>query len=257
MRPPLVVLVAIAAFLLAALLLLIAHRGQVPLEGNATKPSGPPTAQPSPRVATVRIEADVANATASVNWSLRSLPAVLEVPAGSLLVVEPMPAGLYEPLNSTLLLRVTGNVTVTLRYRRSALLVSVKATYPLLVNGEPVRDGTVLRVRLNSSLSFGSACADLGNETALCSDSVRVVRGGVVEEFPLNTTLTFPEDAVVEAAGFRAYRVSFTLPYNLTFTVNGTAYAGNTSIWVGEGSVIVVDASPVSFNDTHDLWVIG
>jgi len=84
-----------------------------------------------------------------------------------------------------------------------------------------------------------------------------VVRGGVVEEFPLNATLTFSEDAVVEAAGFRAYRVSFILPCNLTFTVNGTAYTGNASIWVREGSVIVVDASPVSYNDTHDLWVVG
>jgi len=206
------------------------------------QPAQPHAQQPTqqPRLFAVLIEADTANATALVNGSLHALPARLSVREGSTLVIEPQPTELYEPLNSTILLNVTGNVTVSLRYRRAYALVRVRAEYPLLVNGSLMRNDTVLSVRLNHSLSFSRTCLDAGNYTALCSDKIRVVRGNVTEEFPLNATLTFSEDAVVIAEGATLYVLEFR-NVAVPVSVNGTVYRGDFRLYARLGDLLVVE----------------
>ncbi|PLJ76801.1 hypothetical protein [Infirmifilum sp. SLHALR2] len=120
--------------------------------------------QAQPRLFTVRIEADASNATALVNGSLRALPATVRAMEGSLLVIEPQPTELHEPLNTTVTVRVTGNATVALRYRRVYTLVrvSIFGAGQLLVNGTLAGNGT-LRVR-PGALLLVRAVPDLGKE---------------------------------------------------------------------------------------------
>jgi len=110
--------------------------------------SSQPQQLQQPRLCSVLIEADVANATALVNGTLHALPARLSVREGSTLVIEPQPTVTHEPLNSSVTVKVTGNATVALRYRRVYALVrvSVFGAGQLIVNGTPVGNAT-LKVR--------------------------------------------------------------------------------------------------------------
>ncbi|UNQ72706.1 hypothetical protein [Infirmifilum sp. NZ] len=148
------------------------------------------------------------------------------------------------------------NTTTFLRYRKAYASVTIKANYPLLVNRSVINSETIFRVKFNSTLSFVRACADAGNYTVLCSDKIRVVRGNVTEEFRLNATLTFSEDAVVSTEGATLYVLEFRNVV-VPVSVNGSLYSGDFELRVPPNSTIVAEAHGgddrgcFSFNDTH------
>ncbi|PLJ77644.1 MAG: hypothetical protein B7L53_05900 [Thermofilum sp. NZ13] len=143
---------------------------QQPQQQPAQQPQQQPAAQQQlqqARLCSVLIEADAPNATALVNGTLHALPARLTVREGSLLVIEPQPTVTHEPLNSSVTVKVTGNATVVLRYRRAYALVRTVVSGPgqLIVNGTPVGNAT-LRVRPGTLLEV-LAVPDLEKEAEL------------------------------------------------------------------------------------------
>jgi len=187
---------------------------------------------------------------------LYQLPATLKAKCNTTLVVEPLPTGIYDPVNSSVAILVGKNTTTLLRYRKAYASVTIKANYPLLVNHSTISSETIFRVKFNSTLSFSGACLDAGNYTALCSDNVRVERGNVTEEFPLNTTLTFSEDAVVTSEGSTLYVLEFRNVV-VPVSVNGSLHSGGFELKVPPNSTIVAEAPGgydrgcFDFNDTH------
>jgi len=140
--------------------------------------SSQPQQLQQPRLCSVLIEADVANATALVNGTLHALPARLSVREGSTLVIEPQPTVTHEPLNSSVTVKVTGNATVALRYRRVYALVrvSVFGAGQLIVNGTPVgnatlkvRPGTLLVVLVAPGATSEAEVYVNGSRLSLCA----------------------------------------------------------------------------------------
>ncbi|QOJ79680.1 hypothetical protein IG193_04295 [Infirmifilum lucidum] len=203
------------------------------------------------------IYADVPNASALINRTLYVLPVSIAVKSNSRVVIEPQPAGPYEPSNGTVVLTVLGNTTVRLAYRRAYAVVEVEAVAPVIVNGSPVKGTVTLKARLNSTLSFNSTLVDLGNGTALRGVAVRVERGSVVEEFPLNVTVVVQGDSRVTIKARRLYLLRFTVPLNVTVAVNGTARRGEFALWWPSGAVVELSGGCVEYNDTHNACVAG
>ena len=107
-----------------------------------------------------------------VNGSRLGLPASVEAPACSVLVVEPIAAKGYEPLNGTLCVQVAGNVTVRLSFRRILALVRLEGLIvPVYVNETLYESDAELWVRPGSTIRVVPLADDRGcgeyNETHL------------------------------------------------------------------------------------------
>jgi hypothetical protein len=85
---------------------------------------------------TVLVAANASYASASINGTAYALPQELQVPACSVLVIEPRETEKAAPLNTTLTILVTGNTTLKLHYR---VKLPPWVRFPVVVGGRVVQ----------------------------------------------------------------------------------------------------------------------